>query len=47
MERDDVIDIFAEFLKENYYSEIISLVSQDKKSINIDFNLLDKFSPEL
>ncbi|RLI97138.1 MAG: hypothetical protein DRP00_04455, partial [Candidatus Aenigmatarchaeota archaeon] len=47
MEREDIIDIFAEFLKENYYAELVSLVNQNKKSISIDFGLLDKFSPEL
>jgi len=47
MEREDIVDIFAEFLKENYYAELVSLVNQNKKSISIDFGLLDKFSPEL
>ena len=47
MERDDIIDIFAEFLKENYYQEIISCLSQGKKSLIVDFGLLDKFNPEV
>jgi len=47
MEREEIVERFAEFLKEYYYNELISATSENKKSILIDFSVLDKFNPEL
>lgn len=46
MERDDVIEKFTEFLREEYYNDLISAVNEGKKSIDIDFSILDKHDPE-
>ncbi|MFH8119493.1 MAG: minichromosome maintenance protein MCM [Candidatus Aenigmatarchaeota archaeon] len=47
MEREDIVEKFAEFLKDYYYDELVSVVSEGKKSLSIDFSKLDKFNPEL
>ena len=47
MEKDEIIDVSAEFLKDNYYKDLALAITQGKKSIQIDFSLLDKFNPEL
>lgn len=47
MEKEEVIEKFSEFLREFYYNELISAMSEGRKSITIDFSLLDKFDTEL
>jgi replicative DNA helicase Mcm len=47
MEKEDVIEKFSEFLREFYYNELISAMSESRKSITVDFILLDKFDTEL
>jgi len=47
MEKDDIIDKFIEFLNEFYYSEMISAVSENRKSILVDFANVDRFDTEL
>jgi len=47
MEREEVVEKLAEFLKEYYYNELISATTENKKSILVDFSILDKFNPEL
>ncbi|MEM5853456.1 MAG: minichromosome maintenance protein MCM [Candidatus Aenigmatarchaeota archaeon] len=47
MEREDIVEKFAEFLKDYYYDELVSVVSEGKKSLSVDFSKLDKFNPEL
>ncbi|MEM7825170.1 MAG: hypothetical protein QXO27_04325 [Candidatus Aenigmatarchaeota archaeon] len=47
MERDVVINKFLEFLQDNYQSELAKVVGEGKKSVEIDFSLLDKFDIEL
>ncbi|KYK35684.1 MAG: hypothetical protein AYK18_02865 [Theionarchaea archaeon DG-70] len=47
MKREEILDKFSEFLRDNYYKELASAISQGKKSVDIDFSLLDKFEPEL
>jgi replicative DNA helicase Mcm len=47
MNREDIIEGFAEFLRDYYYAELAKALNEGKKSIEIDFSKLDKFSPEL
>ncbi|MEM5869853.1 MAG: LAGLIDADG family homing endonuclease [Candidatus Aenigmatarchaeota archaeon] len=47
MEREEIVEKFAEFLREYYYNELVSAASEGKKSLVVDFSLLDKFNPEL
>lgn len=47
MEREEIAEKFAEFLKEYYYDELISAAVENKKSLLIDFSILDKFNSEL
>lgn len=47
MEREEIVERAAEFLKEYYYNELISAATEGKKSILVDFSVLDKFNPEL
>ncbi len=47
MEREKIIEQFAEFLREFYYKELAKAVSEGRKSIEINFSDLDKFNPEL
>jgi len=47
MEREEVIEKFSEFLNEFYKGELLTAVAEGKKSITIDFSLLDKFNVEL
>ena len=46
MEKEDIIDKIVEFLREYYYDEMIAASSENKKSIIVDFSILDKFNPE-
>ncbi|MCS7105844.1 MAG: AAA family ATPase, partial [Candidatus Aenigmarchaeota archaeon] len=47
MEKENIIEKFVEFLREEYYNDLVNTVSEGKKSIYIDFSLLDRFDPEL
>ena len=47
MDKDDIIEKFTEFLNEFYYSDMISAVSENRKSIAIDFVNVDRFDTEL
>ncbi|MEM5879432.1 MAG: LAGLIDADG family homing endonuclease [Candidatus Aenigmatarchaeota archaeon] len=47
MEREEIVEKFAEFLREYYYNELVSAATEGKKSLLIDFSVLDKFNPEL
>ncbi|MGC8812442.1 MAG: minichromosome maintenance protein MCM [Candidatus Aenigmatarchaeota archaeon] len=47
MERENITEKFVEFLREEYYNELVTAVNEGRKSIHIDFSLLDSFDPEL
>jgi DNA replicative helicase MCM subunit Mcm2 (Cdc46/Mcm family) len=47
VERENIIEKFVEFLREEYYNELVTAINEGRKSIYIDFSLLDKFDPEL
>ncbi|MEM7825589.1 MAG: LAGLIDADG family homing endonuclease [Candidatus Aenigmatarchaeota archaeon] len=47
MERKSIIDNFIEFLRDNYYEDLAKTITKGEKSLQIDFNLLDRFDPEL
>jgi replicative DNA helicase Mcm len=47
MEREQILEKFSEFLRDFYYDELIAAVSENKKSIEIDFSLFDKFDTEV
>ena len=47
MKKDEIIDKFSEFLRDNYYKDLALAVTEGKKSLNVDFSLVDKFDPEL
>jgi len=41
----DIKARFEEFLKSNYYNELLKLCQEGKTSLVIDFSLLDRFDP--
>jgi len=47
METEEVIEKFSEFLNEFCLDDIVTSITENKKSIAIDFTLLDKFDVEL
>ncbi len=47
MEKEDIIEKFAEFLNEFYKQELILAAEEGRESIKIDFSLLDRFDVEL
>ncbi len=47
MKKDEIIDKFSEFLRDNYYKDLALAVTEGKKYLNVDFSLVDKFDPEL
>jgi len=47
MEREEVIEKFAEFLNEFYKQDLAQAINEGKKSIFIDFSSLDRFDMEL
>jgi replicative DNA helicase Mcm len=47
MNKTEIIERFSEFLRDNYYKDLTLAVSEEKKSLNVDFSLIDKFDPEL
>jgi len=46
MEKEEIIEKVSEFLRENYYNDLVTATSEGKKSLLIDFSLLDKFNPD-
>jgi len=47
MKDQQVKDLFAEFLTDKYYKELTLATGEGKKSIGIDFSLLDRINPDL
>jgi len=47
MNKTEITERFSEFLRDNYYKDLTLVVSESKKSLNVDFSLIDKFDPEL
>jgi len=47
MKKEEIVDRFSEFLRENYYKDLASAVAEKKKSLEVDFSLIDRFDPEL
>lgn len=47
MEHEDLIERLTEFLSEIYKNDLITAVSEGRKSVLIDFSLIDKFDIEL
>jgi len=47
VEKDIVIEKFSEFLREYYYNELLTAYNENKKSVYIEFDLIDKFDTEL
>jgi len=43
----EIIDRFSEFLTDNYYKDLSLAIIEGKKSLEVDFSLVDKFDPEL
>jgi len=47
MKEGEIAENLAEFLREFYYDELTNAVIEGKKSIVVDFSLLDKFNTEI
>lgn len=47
MKKEEIVDRFSEFLRENYYKDLATAVTEGKKSFEVDFSLIDRFDPEL
>jgi len=47
MKETEIIERFSEFLRDNYYKDLTLTVSERKKSLSVDFSLVDRFDPEL
>lgn len=47
MQREDLVEKFSEFLDEFYRNELVNAANEGKRSVQIDFSLLDKFDVEL
>lgn len=47
MEHEDLIERLTEFLSEFYKNDLITAVAEGKKSVIVDFSLIDKFDIEL
>jgi len=47
METEEIIEKFSEFLNEFYMDDLVTAITENKKSIVVDFTLLDKFDVEL
>lgn len=47
MEREEIVEKFSEFLSEFYMDELVTALTENRKSISIDFSLLDRFDIEL
>ena len=42
----DLLDIFIDFLRKYYYKNLADVIARDEKALQVDFSLLDKYSPE-
>jgi len=47
MNKNEIIERFSGFLRDNYYKDLTLAVSEKKKSLSVDFSLLDRFDPEI
>lgn len=47
MKREDIIDKFSEFLRYECYKDLALAITEGKRSLQIDFSLVDKFDPLL
>lgn len=47
MEREELVEKFSEFLNEDCLDDLVTALTENRKSISIDFSLLDKFDVEL
>lgn len=47
MERAELIEKFSEFLNDFYLEELVTAATEEKKSISVDFAILDKFNVEI
>jgi replicative DNA helicase Mcm len=47
MDREEIIDKFSEFLTKKYYLDLLTAANENRKSIEIDFKLLEMFDAEL
>ncbi len=47
MEREELVEKFIEFLNDFYAEELATVVMENKKSIEVDFSLLDRFDVEV
>jgi len=47
MKKEEIMDKFSEFLRDNYYKDLASAVTEGKKSLEVDFSLVDRFDPVL
>ncbi|MEM5799080.1 MAG: minichromosome maintenance protein MCM [Candidatus Aenigmatarchaeota archaeon] len=43
----DLLDVFVDFLRKNYYKNLADVIAKDEKALYIDFSLIDKYSPEI
>ena len=47
MEREELVEKFSEFLDECCMADLVTAATENRKSISVDFSLLDKFDVEL
>ncbi|MFH1622982.1 MAG: LAGLIDADG family homing endonuclease [Candidatus Aenigmatarchaeota archaeon] len=47
MEREELVEKFSEFLNERCMGDLVTALTENRKSISVDFSLLDKFDVEL
>ncbi|MFH8080398.1 MAG: minichromosome maintenance protein MCM [Candidatus Aenigmatarchaeota archaeon] len=47
MRERDILDTFIDFLRNYYYRQLADVIARDEKSLQVDFSLLDKYSPEM
>jgi len=47
MEKEELIEKFSVFLNEFYLDDLVTAITEDKKSITIDFSELDKYDVEM
>ena len=47
MKKEEIVDRFSGFLKENYYKDLATATTEGKKALEVDFSLIDRFDPEL
>jgi len=47
MEQEELVERFSEFFNEFYIDDLVTALTENKKSIEVDFSLLDKFDVEV